>query len=261
MTVAYEDLPPRRLGESGIEVFPLGMGCWAIGGPDTNLGLPMGWGTADDDASLRGLVRAFELGANLFDTADVYGHGRSERLLGRLLREVPRERVVVTSKVGYFAGTAPNAYSPLHMRHQLEQTLENLGTDYLDVYFLHNFHFGPGDEYLMPAVEQMRRFQTEGLVRAVGMRGPHRFAVERLTVAKGERADKYARFRRVFEVVRPQVLAVRYNALTPDTPQGGEDIFAFAARHGAGRVDQQAIGAGPADRQVRPGLTSGVRPG
>ncbi|MGH8909843.1 MAG: aldo/keto reductase [Egibacteraceae bacterium] len=69
----------------------------------------MGWSTADDKASLQGLLRAFELGATLFDTADVYGRGRSERPLGRFLREVPRDQVVIASKVGYLAGTAPNA--------------------------------------------------------------------------------------------------------------------------------------------------------
>jgi methylglyoxal reductase len=76
------DLQPRRLGARGIEVSPLGIGCWAIGGEGMNLGLPMGWSTARENASLQGLFRAFELGANLFDTADVYGHGRSERLIG-----------------------------------------------------------------------------------------------------------------------------------------------------------------------------------
>ena len=166
------ELAPRPLGSSGITVFPLGVGCWVIGGEDVNLGLHMGWGTAEDGASLRGLARAFELGPSLSDTADIYGHGHAERLLGRFLRGVPRDQVVITSKVGYFAGTAPNAFHPLHMRHQLEQTLDNLGTGYLDIYFFHNFHFGPEDLYLTDAIEQMRGFREQGLVRAVGMRGP-----------------------------------------------------------------------------------------
>jgi methylglyoxal reductase len=235
------DLQRRRLGSSGIEVYPLGVGCWAIGGKGMNLGLPMGWSTADDKAALQGLVRAFDLGATLFDTADVYGHGHSERLLGRFLREVPRDQVAITSKVGYFAGTALNAYQPLHMRHQLEQTLDNLGTEYVDVYFLHNFDFGPDDAYLPGAVEQMRVFRDEGLVRAIGMRGPHRTAPERLTVPKAGRSDKHARFRQVFELVQPDVLAVRYNPLTPE---GRDDIFAWARGHGVGVLINKPLAQG-----------------
>lgn len=231
----------RELGSSGIEVFPLGVGCWAIGGEGFNLGLPMGWSTAEDEASLQGLMRAFEQGASLFDTADVYGHGHSERLLGRFLREVPRNQVVIASKIGYFAGTAPNAYHPLHMRHQLEQTLENLGTDYLDIYFFHNFNFGTRDMYLTDAIEQMRSFREQGLVRAIGMRGPHRFALERLITPKNERDDKYARFQQVFEQLQPQVLAVRYNMLTPDGP---DDIFAWSTRHRVGVLINKPLGQG-----------------
>ncbi|MGH2952310.1 MAG: aldo/keto reductase [Solirubrobacterales bacterium] len=240
------DLQRRRLGTTGIEVFPLGVGCWAIGGEDSNLGLPMGWSTADDHASLQCLFRAFELGANLFDTADVYGHGQSERLIGRFLSQVPRDQVVITSKVGYFAGTAPNAYQPLHLRHQLEQTLleqtlDNLGTDYLDVYFLHNFDFGLDDAYLASAVERMRAFRDQGLVRAIGMRGPHRLALERLTTPKAERTDKHARFRQVFGLVQPDVLAVRYNLLTPDGP---DNVFAWASRHRVGVLINKPLAQG-----------------
>jgi aryl-alcohol dehydrogenase-like predicted oxidoreductase len=262
MTTRQQTVQHRRLGSSGLEVSALGVGCWAIGGPAVNLGLPMGWSTADDDAALRGLLRAFELGATLFDTADVYGLGHSERLLGRFLRQAPREQVVVCSKVGYFRGTAANAYQPLHLRHQLEQTLENLGTDYLDVYFLHNFDFGPGDAYLPAAIEQVRGFQAAGLVRAVGMRGPHRLATERLSTPKTERGDKHARFREVFALVRPEVLAVRYNLLTPDPDPGGPgDVFAFAARHGAGVLVNKPLGQGLLTGKYEPARPPAFGPG
>ncbi|MGH2731921.1 MAG: aldo/keto reductase [Actinomycetota bacterium] len=241
MNTSRGDLLCRELGSSGIKVFPLGVGCWAIGGADSNLGLPMGWSTAKDEDSLRGLIRAFELGASLFDTADVYGHGHSERLLGRFLREVPRDQVVIASKVGYFAGTASSAYRPLHMRHQLEQTLENLGTDYLDIYFFHNFNFGSRDLYLTDGVEQMRSFREQGLVRAIGMRGPHRFALERLTTPKNKRDDKYVRFREAFERIKPEVLAVRYNMLSPDGP---DDIFTWSAQHRIGVLINKPLGQG-----------------
>jgi aryl-alcohol dehydrogenase-like predicted oxidoreductase len=122
MSDGISGLPYRTLA-GGLTVHPIGIGCWAIGGPDTNLGLPMGWSTADDAASRRGLDTAYSLGANLFDTADVYGHGHSERLIGQLVTTVPRSSVILSSKVGYFTGTAAHACQPSHIRHQLEATL------------------------------------------------------------------------------------------------------------------------------------------
>lgn len=222
----------RRVLARGLSVHPVGIGCWGIGGPDENLGLPMGWSTADDTASLDGLERACELGANLFDTADVYGHGRSERLLGQFARHAGRDRLVLSSKTGYFAGTAAHPYLPSAMRRQLETTLENLQTDHLDIYFLHNSEFGPGDAYLDGAIAQMRAFRDQGLIRAIGMRGPHRFAPDRIAVPRTGHEDKHARFRRLFTVIRPDFLAVRFNALTP-APEGPDSVFAFAAAGGA----------------------------
>ncbi len=252
---------PLRVLAAGLAVSPVGIGCWAIGGPDHNLGLPMGWSTAEDTASLRGLETAYQLGANLFDTADVYGHGRSERLLGHLVRQVDRDSLVLSSKVGYFAGTAAHPYQASAMRRQLETTLENLQTDHLDIYFLHNSAFGPDDRYLDEAIGQMRAFQDQGLIKAVGMRGPHRFATDRLTVPRQQREDKYARFRRLFRVVRPDYLAARFNALTPVPPPGEEDIFTFAAAHGASVLINKPLAQGLLTGKYDPGRPPRFEPG
>jgi len=214
------------LGSTGIEVTGIGIGCWAIGGEDFNLGLPMGWSGTHDARSLQGLETAYELGANLFDTADVYGHGRSERLIGRLVSQVSRDTIVLTSKVGYFAGTARHGYEPGHMLRQLEQTLDNLSTSYLDIYFLHHSNFGDGDEYLSGAVEAMQEFKRQGMIGAIGMRGPHRFALDRLKQAPSLRGDKVERFRALFTEISPEVLAIRDNLLTPAHRSAG--LFAFA---------------------------------
>src|SRR5450759_2442329 len=98
MSTSFQELAGRVALPRGIDVCRIGIGCWPIGGPDSNLGMPMGWSTADDTEARRGLDRAYELGANLFDTADVYGHGHSERLVGWLLSHVPRNQVAVASK-------------------------------------------------------------------------------------------------------------------------------------------------------------------
>ena len=98
----------RILGSSRLVVDEVGMGGWPIGGPDWNLN-EMGWTGVTDEDSIAGLRRAYELGANFFDTADIYGHGRSERLIGQLVSEVSRGSIMIGTKVGYFSGTAPCA--------------------------------------------------------------------------------------------------------------------------------------------------------
>lgn len=236
-------LPGRTLGQTGITVPALGIGCWAIGGPDHNLGMPMGWSSGEDETTaIAGLETAWELGARLFDTADVYGHGRSERRLAHLVAHVPRDQIVLSSKVGYFAGTAAHGFDPRHMRRQLGQTLDNLGTDRLDIYALHHADFGTDDRWLHPAVEAMRSFQEEGVITAIGIRGPHRFAPDRLTTPPDRRGDKIARFRAVFEAIQPDILAVRDNLLTPTSHSEG--IFAFARTHQCGILINKPLGQG-----------------
>ncbi|WP_406279163.1 aldo/keto reductase [Nocardia sp. NBC_00881] len=229
----------RTLGASGLEVSALGVGCWAIGGPDTNLGLPIGWGPIDDSIALAGLERAYELGVSLFDVADVYGHGRAERTLGRLVAQVPRSSLTLSSKVGYFTGTAEHGYHPTHIRHQLEQTLDNLGTDHLDIYFFHHPEFGADDKYLDGAIETMHDFLAKGLIRTIGLRGPHRYALDRVTGT--DRGDKYSRFHHLFTRIRPDILAVRDNLLTPQSRSG---IFTVADEHDCGVLITKPLSQG-----------------
>ena len=84
----------RQLGRSGIEVSAMGLGSWAIGGPFWRDGVPVGWGEVDDDESIRAIHAALDLGVTFIDTADVYGTGHSERVIGRALRG-RRDRVAV----------------------------------------------------------------------------------------------------------------------------------------------------------------------
>lgn len=225
-------------------VSAIGAGCWTIGGPAINRGVPIGWDGVDSERALAGLLHAHERGVTLYDTADVYGLGHSERLLGRLLSRVPRHEVVISSKVGYF-GSASHPYSPEQMGRQLERTLANLGTDYLDLYFFHSTDFGPGDQYLPGAVKQMRAFVEHGLVRAVGMRAPHTFAIEWVNLPTYDhRAHEAARFLDLYEEIRPDVLTVRYNLLSPLYAPDETDVFDLAASQGVGVIIKQALGQG-----------------
>jgi aryl-alcohol dehydrogenase-like predicted oxidoreductase len=131
----------RVLGRSGIEVSEIGFGCWAIGGPFSLDGKPDGWGEVDDRESVAAVRRAVELGVSFFDTADVYGTGHSELVLGRALAG-HRDEVVIATKFGYTFDTAQRAItgedaSPGYIRRACRASLQRLGTDRIDLYQLH----------------------------------------------------------------------------------------------------------------------------
>ena len=155
----FEPRRPARLGEgmflrdfgtrTGIQVSALGLGCWAIGGPWEFNGQPAGWGEVDDDESIRAIRRALELGVTLFDTADVYGCGHSERVLGKALGD-RRDEVVVSTKVGNVFDEQTRTgggkdVSPGYLRRACDASLRRLGTDRIDLYLIHDGIDSPDD--------------------------------------------------------------------------------------------------------------------
>lgn len=183
----------RLLGRTGIAVSEVGFGAWAIGG--NRFG--NSYGPTDDAESLRAVRRALELGCTFFDTADVYGHGHSEELLGEALAGV-RDRVVIATKVGgnfYNRGVhgllrdkvadmagvpyeaiPPDAPLPAvhdacfggdYVRFALEQSLRRLRTDYVDLLQLHN----PPLNVIaaMDTWEALEGLKGEGKIRAYGV--------------------------------------------------------------------------------------------
>jgi aryl-alcohol dehydrogenase-like predicted oxidoreductase len=228
----------------GRAVSAIGAGCWTIGGAATNRGVSIGWTGVDEGEALAGLVRAYDLGVTVYDTADVYGLGHSERLVGRLLAQVDRSQIVVSSKVGYFAGTAAHPYQERQILRQFETTRDNLGTGYLDLYFLHSADFGPADRYLDEAAKTVRQLRREGLIGAVGMRAPHEFALEWAADPGQPHGARAARFLDLFDRIQPDVLTVRYNLLSPLYTPAETDVFAFARQRNVGVLMKQVLGQG-----------------
>jgi aryl-alcohol dehydrogenase-like predicted oxidoreductase len=158
----------RTLGRAGIEVGPVGFGCWAIGGPFSNpAGEPLGWGVVDDEESVRAIRRAVELGVTFFDTADVYGAGHSERVLGQALAGI-RDQVVIATKWGNTFDESTRIMhhqdaTPEYVHKAVRASLERLGTDYLDLYQL---HFDTTDEIALPLREACEELVREGLIRS-----------------------------------------------------------------------------------------------
>jgi aryl-alcohol dehydrogenase-like predicted oxidoreductase len=119
----------RQLGGTGLRVSEISLGSWLTFG-----------GSVEKKLSIRIIRRAFELGVNLFDTADVYSRGEAERILGEALKELPREQVVVASKTHWPVWEGPLGYglSRKHIRDAIDHSLSRLGLEYLDLYQLHN---------------------------------------------------------------------------------------------------------------------------
>ncbi|MFE0149907.1 aldo/keto reductase [Nonomuraea sp. NPDC059007] len=234
----------RHLHGLARDVSAIGAGCWTIGGLASNRGVPIGWAGVDPEEAYAALVRAYELGVTLYDTADVYGMGASERLVGKLLAQVDRSDLVISSKVGYFAGTAAHPYQARQILRQFETTCDNLGTDYLDIYFLHSADFGPSDRYLIEAAEMLEELREDGMIRATGMRAPHEFAAEWADDASHPKARETARFLRLFDRIQPDVVTVRHNLMSPTYSARETDIFAYAKRYGIGVLLKQVLGQG-----------------
>lgn len=158
------------LGRSGLEVSAIGLGCWAIGGPFWLDGKPVGWGDVDDEESVRAIQRALELGATFFDTANVYGTGHSEEVLGRALAG-RRDEVVIATKFGRTFDESTRRItgsdaSSATIRPACEASLRRLGTDRIDLYQLHLGDYDPGAAAEVRDV--LEDLVSDGLIRAYG---------------------------------------------------------------------------------------------
>jgi aryl-alcohol dehydrogenase-like predicted oxidoreductase len=119
----------RELGRTGWQVSEVSFGAWGIGGD---------WGTTDDAESLAALREALDLGVNFIDTADVYGDGRSEKLIGQVLRERKGDRVYVATKAGRrLSPHIAEGYNRENLTAFVERSLRNLGVETLDLVQLH----------------------------------------------------------------------------------------------------------------------------
>jgi aryl-alcohol dehydrogenase-like predicted oxidoreductase len=165
----------RTLGKSGIEVSALGLGCWAIGGPWDWLHegklYPAGWGDTDDAESLRALQAGLDAGINFIDTAANYGAGHSEKLVAQAVAG-KRELYVIATKFGHMVNEedkvvyTDNDQILKNVRKDCENSLRRLGTDYIDIYQLHEAQYDPE---LAPAVmEALEDLVQEGKIRWYG---------------------------------------------------------------------------------------------
>lgn len=157
----------RDLGDTGMRVSEISFGAWAIGGS---------WGMVNDEESYAALNRAIDLGVNFIDTADVYGDGHSERLIGQVLKERGEEMFVATKAGRRLDPHTAEGYDYDNLRAFAERSLENLGVESLD---LLQMHCPPTEAYYYDRMySALERLRDEGLIRNAGV------SVERIEEAR-----------------------------------------------------------------------------
>ena len=153
----------RPLGSSNISVSAIGFGAWGIGGRTAGA---TSYGETDDAVSLRALKTAFDQGVTFYDTANVYGDGHSEELIGEAFCQC-RHQVIIATKAGMLPSFSGLDFSPKAIRASLEGSLKRLETDYVDVLQLHNP--SPIDLLHRPdVVGELQQLRREGKIRAWG---------------------------------------------------------------------------------------------
>ncbi|MBC7237184.1 MAG: aldo/keto reductase [Chloroflexi bacterium] len=196
----------RVIGQTGIEVSAISLGCWPMGGDY--------WGGADDEESIRTIHKALELGINFLDTAPAYGRGHSEEVVGRALAGRRHEAVISTKASG--AGHAEE-----DLRKKLAGSLERLQTDYVDVYFI---HWPSREEPLAPTMEALEKLRAEGLIRAIG--------VSNFDVSMLEMASRHGRV----DILQPP-----YNLIWRFIE---EDVLPYCVEHGIGISTYSSLAQG-----------------
>jgi aryl-alcohol dehydrogenase-like predicted oxidoreductase len=154
----------RELGDSGLDVSEIGFGAWVVG---TDW-----WGDRSEEDAKEMLRFALDQGITYFDTGDVYGHGRSEELVGEALADV-RDEVTLATKLGYDFynnpqaghGELPKEMDAEYLREAFEKSLDRLDTDYVDFLQLHNANVDEVDEEVLDLLHELRE---EGKVDAIG---------------------------------------------------------------------------------------------
>src|SRR3954465_12773845 len=195
----------RTLGRTGRDVSEIGFGAWQIGAD---------WGAVDEEGARAPLHAAADAGVTFFDTADVYGDGRSERLVGRLLRERAGEDLFVATKMGRRLGQTVENYSPEPFRAWNDRSRENLGLETLPLVQL---HCPPTDLYYHPEVfADLDAMVDEGRIATYGV------SVER--VEEALKAIEY-----------PNVATVQI-IFNPFRQRAAGLFFAEAARRGVGGI-------------------------
>ena len=157
----------RKFGNTNLEVSEIGFGAWAIGGGAMIGNTAIGWGDADDEVSIKAIHAALDVGINFFDTADIYGLGHSEKLLGKTIGD--RKELIIATKAGNVSRDNQFTvdYSKKYILHACDASLKRLRRDVIDYYQLHTARM----QHLQneECIKAMQQLQQQGKIRYWGI--------------------------------------------------------------------------------------------
>ncbi len=217
----------RTLGRTGLHVSEVGFGAWAVGGNAHG----NSYGPTDDATSVAAVRAAVDLGCNFFDTADVYGWGHSEEILGEAL-EGRRDEVLLATKVGgdfYHGGVRMN-FDPAYIAFALDRSLRRLRTDHVDLYQLHN-----------PPAEMMSDPRTYDVLESLKAKGK----VAHYGVSIHEPAEGLL----CLEAGKPEALQVPFSLFRQEWI---DELLPAARKAGVGIVAREPLGNGFLARPISP---------
>lgn len=206
-----------KIKGSEIKTSKIGLGCWAIGGYTRNLEMEIGWDNSDADKAIKGLMDGIKKGVRIFDTADVYGIGNSEKILGEAIKRAKKELnlkrkdFIIITKVGYYSNPNYECFSKENILKQLNKSLSNLNTSYIDIYFFHHLNFGENNKFLKEAIATFRELKENKKIKLIGLRGPHKYALIRKNNKIYNPINSYFK---LLEEVNPDIISLRYNFMT-----------------------------------------------
>jgi len=207
----------RKLGRTNLLVSEIGFGAWAISG--------RGYGPTDDKDSIRALHRALDLGVNFIDTADIYGDGHSEELIGRALRERGDKETVIATKFGwdfYRDGGIRSNLKRNYISFALEKSLKRLGREWIDIYQIHNSK--PDDIERDNVYETLDELKKQGKIRFYG--------VSAYYIEDGIEAIKTG---------KPDTIQIIYNILEPEAEN---KLLPLALKKDVGIIAREPLASG-----------------
>jgi voltage-dependent potassium channel beta subunit len=216
----------RRLGRAGLRISTIGLGSWLTYG-----------GSVTETTSIQCIHTAYDLGINLFDTANVYGRGETEKIVGRALKDFPRSSYVLATKVFFSMGKGPNdrGLSRKHIMEQCHASLRRLGTDYIDIYQCHRYDPDTPIEEVLRALDDL---VTQGKVLYVGL--------SEWSASQISEAIFTARMLNIDQVVSNQPV---YNMLTRYIER---DVIPLCDREGVGQIVFSPLAQGVLTGKYKP---------
>ena len=226
----------RTLGNSDLNLTPIGFGAWAIGGGDWKFA----WGSQDDDQSIEAIHRALDLGINWIDTAAVYGLGHSEEVVARALKSTSHKPYVFTKcALRWDEGRSIyNSIKAESVRFELESSLRRLNVDTIDLY---QIHWPNPDPEIEEGWEELAKAKEQGKVRWIG--------VSNFNVEQMKRAQKIAPITSLqppYSMLRPAIEA----EILPFVQQNGIGVINYSPMVSGlltGKMTAERVAAMPAD--------------